>query len=187
MDTLIFSCILPNTSVCGIFPQLWRVQKSGVATLFLLFTDDCAFVSSGSWHVLQTAQDFGLPIGLKKTEALHQPPPAIAINDTALHALENFTFLSSTFSRNVCIDSEVANRMAKANSAFCIALLFKTMEEDRGQTFNQTLFTKLWSYLPCCMLVRHRPCVSDTGSRSTCSIWNGFWTLWVLWREQPWL
>ena len=75
----------------------------------------------------QAAQLFGLEISLKKTdlEVLHQPapketyrPPHIAIGETELKAVLQFTYLECTISSDAKIDKEVDNRLAKANSAF---------------------------------------------------------------------
>lgn len=62
---------------------------------------------------------FGLTISTKKTEistsTLHRP--CITINEQKLNAVEKFTYLSSTLSRNTTIDDEVDTRLAKASAA----------------------------------------------------------------------
>ena len=61
----------------------------------------------------------------KKTEVMHQPAPGkvyhepnIIINGQRLKAVDRFTYLGSTLSRDVVIDDEVDARLAKASSAF---------------------------------------------------------------------
>ena len=56
---------------------------------------------------------------------MHQPAPgktsiepSITINGQCLEAVDKFTYLGSTLSRNVVIDDEVDARLAKAKSAF---------------------------------------------------------------------
>ena len=98
----------------------------------LLFADDCA-LNSTSEEEMQSNVDkfaeaclnFGLTISIKKTEVMHQPAPGeaykepnIIINGERLKAVDKFTYLGSTLSRDVVIDDEVDVRLAKANSAF---------------------------------------------------------------------
>ena len=56
---------------------------------------------------------------------LHQPAPheiyddpSIVVKGQHLVAVDKFTYLGSTLSRNVTIDNEVNNRIAKASAAF---------------------------------------------------------------------
>jgi len=69
--------------------------------------------------------DFGLTISTTKTEVMFQPAPgkdycspAFTIKGQLLPAVDKFTYLGSTLSRNVHIDDEVVNRISKASSAF---------------------------------------------------------------------
>ena len=99
---------------------------------YLLFTDDAALVAH-SERALQcltscfteAAQLFGLQVGLKKTEVLHQPaprevyyPPHITIGEDVLKPVHQFTYLGCAITSDAKIDREVDNRLAKANSAF---------------------------------------------------------------------
>lgn len=85
----------------------------------------------------EACTNFGLTISIKKTEVLHQPAPGkpytepdIIINGQRLKAVDKFTYLGSTLSRNVVIDDEVDARLAKANSAF--GRLSKNVWQRRG-------------------------------------------------------
>jgi len=109
-----------------------------------LFADDCALNSTSADIMQQNVDkfseactDFGLTISIKKTEVLHQPAPGkpytepnIIINGQRLKAVDKFTYLGSTLSRNVVIDDEVDARLAKANSAF--GRLSKNVWQRRG-------------------------------------------------------
>ena len=62
---------------------------------------------------------------MKKTEVLHQPAPGkpyiepnIAVNGQRLSAVDQFTYLGSTLSRNATIDDEVNVRIAAASATF---------------------------------------------------------------------
>ena len=113
--------------------RLQAKTKVSVTTINdLLFADDCA-LNTNSEHSMQETVDkfsnacdsFGLTISTKKTEVLHQPAPGkpyvepnIQVNGERLKAVDRFTYLGSTLSRNVTIDDEVQCRLAKASSAF---------------------------------------------------------------------
>ena len=97
-----------------------------------LFADDCALnaaTEAGKQHSIDkfsnACNNFGLTISTKKTEVMHQPAPGkpyvepnITINGQRLNAVDKFTYLGSTLSRNVVIDDEVNARLAKASAAF---------------------------------------------------------------------
>ena len=66
---------------------------------------------------------FGLTVSTKKSEVLHQPAPGkpnlepdIKFNGQRLKAMDEFTYLGSTPSRNVAIENEVQCRLAKVIS-----------------------------------------------------------------------
>ena len=44
--------------------------------------------------------------------------PKVWVNRQTFHAVETFTYLGSTPSRNANIDAEINNRISKASSAF---------------------------------------------------------------------
>ena len=85
--------------------------------------------------------NFGFTISTKKTKIMHQPAPqltyeplTITVNDETLEAVKKFTWLGSTLSRSVNIDTEVNS---KASIAF--GRPRETVWERRGIR----LFTKL--------------------------------------------
>ena len=98
----------------------------------LLFADDCALNASSEPDMQESmdkfsaaCDNFGLTISTKKTEVLHQPTPGklytqpvIKIKDQILQAVDKFTYLGSTMSREVHIDDEINTRIAKASAAF---------------------------------------------------------------------
>ena len=98
----------------------------------LLFTDDCALnVSSEaglqwSMNKLSCVCDaFGLTISTQKTQVMCQPPPhtmqpnpRIIVKGNALEIVDKFTYLRSVLPKNVTIDDEVNNRLAKASATF---------------------------------------------------------------------
>ena len=67
----------------------------------------------------QACEQFGLTIGLKKTNILGQDteaPPVITIDDYELDAVCQFTYLGSTSSDNLSMDAEIDKRIGKAAS-----------------------------------------------------------------------
>ena len=97
-----------------------------------LFADDCALNAGNeadmqhSMNLFSTAcVNFGLTISTKKTEVMYQPAPGkpyteptVTVNGVKLAAVDRFTYLGSTLSRNVHIDDETDGRIAKASAAF---------------------------------------------------------------------
>ena len=72
---------------------------------------------------LATISDF--TISTSKTEVMHQTAsgkpyhePCITVKGLKLQAVDGFTYLGSTLSREVNIDVEVNNRIAKASAAY---------------------------------------------------------------------
>ena len=98
----------------------------------LLFADDCALNATTETDMQRSTDtfsaacdNFGLTISTKKTEVMLQPAPGklyvepnITIKGQRLNAVDKFTYLGSTLSRNVVIDDEVNTRLAKASAAF---------------------------------------------------------------------
>lgn len=111
-----------------------------------LFADDCALNATSEANMQHgvdkfsdACDNFGLTISIKKTEVMYQPAPGksyvepnINIKDQRLNAVENFTYLGSTLSRNTVIDDEVNARLAKASVAF--GRLYKNVWDRRGIT-----------------------------------------------------
>jgi hypothetical protein len=90
----------------------------------MLFADDAALVSHTEdglqqlvSHFSRACTEFGLTISLKKTNVMVQGtaiPPSITIEDDALEVVENFTYLGSSISNSLKIDTEISCRIAKA-------------------------------------------------------------------------
>ena len=116
-----------------------------------LFADDCALnatTEAGMQHSLdkfaKACNNFGLTISTKKTEVMHQPAPGkpytepnVSVCGQRLNAVDKFTYLGSTLSRNVVIDDEVTARLAKASAAF--GRLHKNVWDRRGITLETKL------------------------------------------------
>ena len=65
----------------------------------------------------QACKYFGLTISLKKTNVLGQDTmelPAITINDYELDVVEQFTYLGSTITDNLSLDTKIDKRIGKA-------------------------------------------------------------------------
>ena len=97
-----------------------------------MFADDCGLVAHSQEdmkllmdRLAAACSRYGLTISLKKTVVLYQPapgklyvPPVISTGDCVLEAVDKFTYLGSTLSREATIDEEISNRTAKASIAF---------------------------------------------------------------------
>ena len=90
----------------------------------LLFADD-AVLTSHSQEGLQrlvdklshACKEFGLTISPKKTNIMAQDaesPPVITIENTQLEVVNSFTYLGSTVSDTLNLDTEISSRIAKA-------------------------------------------------------------------------
>ena len=90
----------------------------------MLFADDAA-VTTHTQKKLKTVmdrfsqacKDFGLTISLKKTNVLGQDTmelPAITIDDYELDVVEQSTYLGSTITDNLSLDTEIDERIGKA-------------------------------------------------------------------------
>ena len=65
----------------------------------------------------QARKDFGLTISLKKTNVMGQDTmelPAITVDDYELDVVEHFTYLGSTITSNLSLDTEIDKRSGKA-------------------------------------------------------------------------
>ena len=92
----------------------------------MLFADDAA-VTIHTQQELQALMDpflsglqgFGLTISLKTTNVLGQDTmelPAITIDDYELDVVEQFTYLGSTITNDLSLDTEIDTRIGKAAS-----------------------------------------------------------------------
>nr|VZI43731.1 unnamed protein product [Spirometra erinaceieuropaei] len=95
----------------------------------LHFVVDCALNATSEGDVQRSmdifaiaCDNFDLAINTEKTVFLHQSPPDAAcvppqinVNDVQMQAVDNFTYVSSTLSRNTKIDDDVAHRIFKAS------------------------------------------------------------------------
>ena len=90
----------------------------------LLFADDAA-LTSHSQEGLQrlvdklshACKEFGLTISPKKTNIMAQDvesPPVITIENTQLEVVNSFTYLGSSVSDTLSLDTEISSRIAKA-------------------------------------------------------------------------
>ena len=116
-----------------------------------LFADDYALNVSHEQEMQaemdcfsSACDNFGLNISTKKTDVMFQPAPGnqyhepqISVNGQTLQAVETFTYLGSTLSRNTNIDAEINNRISKASSAF--GRLRENVWERRGISFESKL------------------------------------------------
>ena len=94
----------------------------------MLFADDAAVVAHSQEHLqalmdrfTQACQDFSLTIRLIKTKTMGQgteTPPSITINNYTLEAVSTFTYLGSTITDNLSLDTELSSRIGKTASTF---------------------------------------------------------------------
>ena len=90
----------------------------------MLFADDAAVTSHTEQQLQclmdrfsQACKDFGLTISLKKTNVLGQDvdtSPVITIDNYELDVVHQFTYLGSTISDNLSLDTEINQRIGKA-------------------------------------------------------------------------
>ena len=94
----------------------------------MLFADDAAVTTHTQQELQsllnrfsQACKDFGLTISLKKTNVLGQDtpsPPVVSIDDYELDAVHQFTYLGSTITDNLSLDSELDKRIGKAATTY---------------------------------------------------------------------
>jgi len=119
----------------------------------MLFADDAA-VATHTQQELQTlmnrfsqaCKDFGLTISLKKTNVMGQDTedsPVIAIDDYELDVVHQFTYLRSTISDNLSLETEIDRRIGKA--ATTLSRLTKRVWENKKLTVK----TKMALYNAC--------------------------------------
>lgn len=90
----------------------------------MLFADDAAVAAHTQEDLQflmdrfsQASKDFALTISLKKTNVLGQntpAPPAISIDNYMLETVHQFTYLGSTVTDNLSLDTEIDKRIGKA-------------------------------------------------------------------------
>jgi len=118
----------------------------------MLFADDAALAT----HIeaeLQSLLDrfakacdgFGLEISLKKTNVMAQDAeqPRITINNHELEAVSQFTYLGSTITDNLSLDTEINKRIGKASTT--LARLSQRVWNNSMLTLN----TKIAVYRAC--------------------------------------
>ena len=119
----------------------------------MLFADDAA-LATHSEEALQrlidcfahACDEFGLTISLRKTDIMGQDVssiPCISIGDHTLEVVEDFTYLGSTISSNLSLDTELNTRIGKAATA--MARLTKRVWSNTMLTIN----TKMRVYQAC--------------------------------------
>jgi len=70
-------------------------------------------------HFSQDCRDFGLTISLKKTNVLGQrtkSPPVVTIDDYELGTVHQLTYLGSTITNNLSLDTEFDKRIEKVDT-----------------------------------------------------------------------
>ena len=90
--------------------------------------------------------DFGLTISIKKTNIMGQHvthPPSIYIKDHYLDNVSQFTYLGSTISDNLSLDTELGKRIGKAATTLA-RLTGRVWENSR-----LTIHTKMAVYKAC--------------------------------------
>ena len=98
----------------------------------LLFANDCALNASSEAGLQRSMNKFssacsafGLTTNTQKTQVMCQPAlhtmwpnPRITVKENALEVVDKFTYLIGVLSKNMTIDDEVNNRLAKASATF---------------------------------------------------------------------
>ena len=119
----------------------------------MLFADDAAITAHTETALQElincfahACSQFGLTISIKKTNILGQDvstAPSISIGDCTLDVVEDFTYLGSTISSNLSLDTELNTRIGKASTA--MARLTKRVWENTMLTIK----TKTQVYQAC--------------------------------------
>jgi len=119
----------------------------------LLFADDAALTSHTENGLQQlvcrlshACKEFGLTISLKKTNVMVQDAdssPTIAIDGYNLEVVEDYTYLGSTISNSLSVDTDVNGRIAKASAVMA------RLNQRVWDNHNLTKKTKLRVYQAC--------------------------------------
>ena len=123
----------------------------------MLFVDDVAVTIHTQQELQalmdgfsQACKDFGLTISLKKTNVLRQDTmelSAITIDDYEFDVVEQFTYLASTITDNLSLDTEIDKRIGNA------ATIFARLTSPVWTNPKLTVKTKM---------VVHNACVDNT-------------------------
>ena len=118
-----------------------------------LFADESAVTAQSAEDLQQlitrfsgACQDFGLTIGLKKTQVMGQDvnsPPAISINDHELDVIDDFVYLGLAISDTLSLDAKINRSIGKAAT---------TMTRLTKKAWNNsmlTVHTKIQIYGAC--------------------------------------
>nr|XP_049699970.1 uncharacterized protein LOC126055306 [Helicoverpa armigera] len=94
----------------------------------LLFADDAAFVASSPSQLQEmldrfnkACKQFSMSINERKTVIMTQgitEIPTISLDGSPLEVVENFCYLGSTVTNNLCLDAEINSRIGKASTMF---------------------------------------------------------------------
>ena len=166
-DTTTEGIYLPTRSDRRLFNLARLSAKTNVRKVLIrdtLFADDAA-VATHTQEELQSlmdcfsqaCKDFGLTISLKKTDVLGQDTealPVITIDNYELDAVCQFTYLGSTITDNLSMDTEIDKMIGKAAST--LARLTARVWINPKLSVK----TKMASTMPvlpadCCMAARH--------------------------------
>ena len=118
----------------------------------MLFADDAALATHTEPELqclmdrfAKACDEFGLTISLKKTNVMAQDaePPRITIQDYELEVVSQFTYLGSTITNNLSLDSELNQRIGKASTT--LARLSQRVWNNSMLTMN----TKITVYRAC--------------------------------------
>ena len=149
--------------------QAWtKVKITSVHDL--IFADDCALntiseagLQQSMTKFLSVCNAFGLTISTQKMQVIckpashtMQPNPRIRMKGNALEVVDKFTYLRSVLSKNVTIDNEVNNRLAKASATF--GRLSKNVWDHEGLSAH----TKLKMYKAVVLSTLLYACVTQT-------------------------
>ena len=106
------------------WPPQSQTKVREAITRVTLFADDAAVTTHTEQELQalvdrfsQACKDFGLTISLKMTNVLGQDTmelPAITIDNYELDVVEQFTYLGSTVTDNLFLDTEIDERIGKA-------------------------------------------------------------------------
>ena len=120
----VYVCTRPDGKLFHIARLRAKTKVYEVLIRELLFADDAALTlhsNEGLQRLVDklphACKEFGLTISLKKTNITVQDaksPPVIIIDNTQLEVVDTFTYLGSTFSNMLSLDTKISSRIAKA-------------------------------------------------------------------------